>query len=247
MLGDGFAPCGHGNHNGSVVLFRFAQFQALPGLGRVGIVLGGVFKISHFLAHPAEPAEFFEFLAHLQVGIAQVGHVAQGVDQLFRTERAPRPIGELARLVDLPLEHALHEIVIRDRIAEAERHGGDLRVEDRAGGVADQAIEDFKVLPGGVKHLHPVVGGDQVEEGTDVQIFGQWVDQAFHAGRRGLYEAEFRPVCRFPVKLGIDADKVGFSQFSAQVFQCRLFSNGSQGVVSHRGLAYRIALTNASA
>jgi hypothetical protein len=71
------------------------------------------------------------------------------------------------------------------------------------------------------------------------------IDQALDTGGGSLNEAEFGPIGRFPMKLGVDADKIAFGQLSAEIFEGRLLSNGSQGVVSHRGLAYRIARTNA--
>ena len=243
FLGDGFAPRGNRDDNGRIILLRLAQFQSLPCIGRVGVVFRRVFQVRHFLADPIEPPEGFQIVSHLEIRVAQMGHVPEGVDQLLLAEGTAGPVGELAGLVDLALQDTLNEIVIGNRITEAERHGGDLRIEDRAGRVADQPVEDFDILTGGMKHFYPVVGGDQVQEGADVQIVRQGVDQAFHAGGGGLHEAEFRPICRLPVKLGVDADKVGFRELSAQVFQCRLLSNGSQGVVSHRALAYRIALT----
>ena len=101
-----------------------------------------------------------------------MGHVTEGINKLFLAQRAAHPVGKLAGFVNLAANHALDEIVIRDRIAKAECHGSDLCVKDRAGRVADQPIEYFDVLSGRVKHLDPVVRRDQVEEGPNVQILG---------------------------------------------------------------------------
>ena len=169
--------------------------------------------------------------------------IAKRIDQLLLGQRTTHPVGKLARFVDLAPQDSLDQIVVGDRVAIAERHRSHLRVEDRAGGMADQPVEDLDVLTGSMKDFHAIVGSDQVQERADIEVFGQRVDQAFDSGRRRLHKAEFRPISRFPMKLGIDADKIAFGQFPAEIFKGRLLSNGSQGVVSHRGLAYRIART----
>ena len=174
-----------------------------------------------------------------------MGHVAEGVDQLLLAERAAHPVGELTGLVDLLLQHPLDEVVVGNRITEPERHCRDLGVENRAGGVADQAVEDFNVLTGGMEDLGLPVGSDQVQEGADIQILGPGVDQALHAGPGGLDQAQFGPVGGLPVKLGVDAHEIGLGEPSAKVFQSGLLSDRRQGVVSHCWVAYRTSLTKA--
>ena len=240
-----FPPCCNCNDQGRIILLLGPQFQTLPGLCRVGVVLRRIFQVGHFLLHPWQAAAGFQFFPHDQIGVAQVSDVAKGINELLLGQRPAHPVCELAGFVDLAPQHALDQIVVGNRVAIAERHSRDLCVENWPGRVADQAIEYFDVLTGCVEHFHAIVGRDEVQEGANVQILGKRVDKTFHAGGRSLHKAEFRPIGRFPMELGVNADKVAFGQLSAEIFEGRLLSNGSQGVVSHRGLAYRIARTNA--
>ena len=245
LLRRALAPGGDGHHDRGIVFLGHAQFQALPGIHRVCVIGGRVFKLGHLLAHPVQAVGLFQLVAHLLISVAQMGHVAQRVNQLFLAEGAAHPVGKLAGLVDMLAQDALDQVVVGNRIAKAERHGGNLGVENRAGRVADQAVEDFDILPGGVEHLRLPVGGDQIQEGPDIQIFGPGIDQAFNAGGGGLDQAEFRPVSCLPVELGVHADKLGFGERAAQIFQCGLLCDGGQGVVSHPLSAYRTNLTKA--
>ena len=70
-----------------------------------------------------------EFTAQVQVDVAQPGDVGDGVFDLRRQKRTPRPVGEAGGFVERDLGDGLHEIAVRDLIAEAADHRGDLGVE----------------------------------------------------------------------------------------------------------------------
>ena len=104
--------------------------------------------------------------------------VAEGVDELFLAEGTAHPVGELAGFVDLAAHDALDEIVVGDRITEAERHGSDLGVEDRVRRLAGQIVDDFHILAAGVENLeHIFIVDQQFEQRTEVDALGQRIDR----------------------------------------------------------------------
>ena len=74
---------------------------------------------------------FCEIGGELEIDVAQMRHVGERVGELRVAERPPRPVGEAVRLVERVAGDALDQLVVGDRIAIAEHHGGDLGVEDR--------------------------------------------------------------------------------------------------------------------
>ena len=145
-----------------------------------------------------------------------MGDIAECIFALFLAQRAASPIGELTGFVDMTVQCALNKIVVRDRIAKAERHRRDLRIKDRTGHMADEAVEDFKILPGSVENLHAAFFSDQLQEWTNVQILREGVNKALHTGRRCLHEAKPRPISMFTVELGINADEIAIGQLCAK-------------------------------
>ncbi|MNS80467.1 hypothetical protein D3C72_1141470 [compost metagenome] len=140
-----------------------------------------------------------------------MGHVAQGIDQLRVRQGTSRPVGEAAALVQFLAQHLADQLFIADLIAESGGHGGDLGVEHRLGHGA-QAVEDFDVLTGGVEDLDDRFVAQQGEEGLQVQILGQGVDDRGVRGRSGLDQAQLGPVGRLAHELGVDRDERGLGQ-----------------------------------
>ncbi len=136
------------------------------------------------------------------------------------------------------LQERADEIVIGDGIAEPERHGGNLGIEDRAGRAADQAVEDLHVLARRMEHLHAGVLCDELQQRADIEILGQRVDQTFHTGRGGLDQAELRPVGGLAVKLRVQADEIALCELGAEGFEMVLVGDRGKTDLRHSaGLA----------
>jgi len=63
--------------------------------------------------------------------------------------------------VDLDPQHALDQVLIADLLAHPERHGRNLRVEQRVGGLAGQVVNDLEILPARVENLQHILVVDQ--------------------------------------------------------------------------------------
>ena len=135
-----------------------------------------------------------------------MGDVAERIDQLGLGQRTTGPVGEPAALVDLLLQHLAHQRLIGNLIAEAGGHGRHLGVEHRSGH-GTELDEYFGVLTRGVEDLDDLRIAQQVEEGLQIQPLGHRVDDGGIRGRRGLYQAQPRPIGRLPHELGIDGDE----------------------------------------
>ncbi len=64
-------------------------------------------------------------------------------------------------------------------------------------------VDDFQILPRGMKNLHDSGVGHQFEEGFQIQPLGHGINDHFQIRACHLYQAELRPECRFPQELGI--------------------------------------------
>ncbi len=109
-------------------------------------------------------------------------HVGDGVTELRRRERTPRPVGEAVRLVEVVAGDAADKLIVGNRIAIAQDHGGDLRIDQRRRNDVRPVPADFDVLPGGVEDLDHVGVGHQFEEGRQVDALGESIDH------HGLFE-----------------------------------------------------------
>ena len=94
------------------------------------------------------------------------------------------------RLVELVAGDALHELVVGNRVAVAEHHGGDLTVENRVGNLLGQVPDDFNVLPRGVEYLDDLLVGQKVEKRREVDPRRQRVDHESLVRRGDLGHAE---------------------------------------------------------
>ena len=106
-----------------------------------------------------------------------MGYIGDRVIDLPFFEWPSAPVGEAGTLVEHMAKHRLDEIRITDLLAIAECHCRYLRIEQRRRRLAGQIVDDFEVLPAGVKDFQDLVILDQqVEQRLQVQSFGLWVD-----------------------------------------------------------------------
>ncbi len=211
-LGLGVAP-GRDLHKDGHGLGRLdAHLEPPPGLLRMGLVGGRIGQQRHFLVQPAHPIGAVDLGAQFGVQLAQIGHVAERVFELFLAQGAARPIGEARSLVEVGIEQLLDQHAVARRLAEAAHHGRELGVEDGVGNGAREVVDDLDVLAGGVEHLeHPLIA-HQLEEGRQVELGGERVDDDLGLAAGHLNEAETGPEGRFAHELGVDRDKIGLGQ-----------------------------------
>ena len=136
-----------------------------------------------------------------------MGDVGDGVVDLGVGEGPARPVGEARGFVERDLADALGQFAIGDLVAKAADHGRDLGVEQRFGNDLGEVPDDFDILPRGVKDLHDIFIGHQLEEGLEVETFGQGVDRRRAIVAGDLDHADLRPKRRLTEKFRIDGDK----------------------------------------
>src|SRR5262249_53243549 len=98
--------------------------------------------------------------------------IGQRVGNLRLAERSARPVGKPVRLVQRVARYALHQLVVGDRVAIAENHGGNLRVDDWMGDLLRQVPDNFNVLASGVEYLDDLFVRHQLEKGGEIDIVG---------------------------------------------------------------------------
>src|SRR5690606_2851820 len=78
---------------------------------------------------------------------------------------------------------------------------------------------DLYVLPCGMENLGHAPIGHQPEEGIQIEIRRQRIDQRVYARRRHLDQAKLRPERRFADEFGIDRDESGFFEGENRRFE----------------------------
>ena len=203
------APGGEFHEHGQRLRRLDAHLQPLPSLLGMKLVGGGIGEHRHLFVEPARTLGAVELGAELGVEVAEMGDVAKRVSELALRQRPPAPIGEARGLVEVAVQHPLHQHRIAHGLAEAADHGRDLGVEDRVRDRSRQMMNDFNVLARGMKDLeHPLIG-HQVEERREVEAGREAVDENLGAVRRHLDQAELRPEGLLAHELGIDRHKGG--------------------------------------
>ena len=182
----------------------FSRSQALLGLGAIGVGRG---QNLHLVVHPVGAAAPAEVGDQREIDVAQMGHVGHRIGELRRRQRPARPVGEAVRLVERVAGDALHQLVVGDRIAVAEHHGGDLGVEHRMRDDAGAVPDDFDVLARGVEHLEHALVRHQLEERLEIDAGRERVDHHGLVGARHLRDAEQRIVGGLAQELGVDGDE----------------------------------------
>ncbi len=159
-----FAPGRHFAQDGEEARLGGARLQALPGIGGVEAVGGGVEEDRHLLLQPMGAAAGIQAFGESLVGWPQMDDIGQRVGDLAIAERARRPVGEAHGFVDARPGQLGRQRLVADGVAEAADHCRDLGVEERAGDPAQHVIENLKILAGGVEDLEQPRIGQQVEE-----------------------------------------------------------------------------------
>ena len=171
----------------------------------VGLAVG---ENAHLLVEPICPPRGIDLRLQVLVHVAQVGDVGQRVAQLLVGQRAPAPVGESRGFVEVDAGHLLHEVHVRNRLAEAAHHGGDLRIEHGTGHEPGLGEDDLDVLARGVEDLGDALVRHQCPERGKVEPRRHGVENEGVIGRGELHEAELRPKGLLTHELGIDGDVV---------------------------------------
>ena len=192
--------------------------DALPGFGRIILVIGRIADPLHFLVEPVAAPGLAQLFQHLGEDFDQIGDVADRIVDLALVERAARPVSEPCALVELHAEPGVDEVAIADLFAKAERHGGDLGVEHRMRRLAGQIMDDLDVLAAGMEDLeHVLIIDQQVEQGRKVDARRLGIDRRGLAGVGDLDQTEFGPVAILAHELGIHRDIGGFGHAGAEI------------------------------
>src|SRR4029077_12636834 len=96
--------------------------------------------------------------------------------ELCARQRSARPIGEAVGLVQVVAGDALDELVVGDRVAEAEHHRGNLTVENRVRNPTGHVPDDFDVLTRGMENLQDALVDHQLEEWSEIYSRREGVD-----------------------------------------------------------------------
>jgi hypothetical protein len=199
-----FPPGRDLDQDGKLLGLAHPRLQPHPGPFRLGTIGVGRCQDVHLLVHPVGAATPAEVGDERAIDVAQVGDVGHRIGDLRRRKRAAGPVGEAVRLVETVAGDALHELVVGDRIAMAEHHGGDLGVEQRTGDDTGAVPDDLDVLARRMEHLqHPLVG-HQREERLEIDSGGQRVDHDGLLRACELGYAEQGIIGGLPQELGID-------------------------------------------
>ena len=117
---------------------------------------------------------FQRFIDFTQDAARRSSHNRSG----FRDERAFRPVGEARRFIDRQSQNLIDQRFIAGRFAVTADHGRDLRIENRRGQCVHLMIENFHILPAGMKHFEHVAYWQAVRKrGLRSRPFGQRINR----------------------------------------------------------------------
>ncbi len=220
------APGGDLHQHRQVLRLAGAALQPLPGARGVHAVGLGRGQHLHLGGDPVGAPALVQVLVELEVDLAQMGHVRKRIGDLRVAQGPPGPVGEAVRLVEGIAGDAVDQLIVGDRVAVAEHHGGNLGIEDRMGDLFRQVPDDFDVLARGVEDLHHAFRGHQVEKGRKVDALGQRVDHHRLVVGSDLRDAEQGIIGGFAQKLGVDGDEPMARHAGADVAE--FFGGGDQ-------------------
>ncbi len=135
-----------------------------------------------------------------------MGDIPERIFELPGVKRTLAPVDGLIGLVVIALQELFHQRAIGDGLAVAERHGRDLRVEQRARDDASFLDHDFDVLAGGVENLDDGFVRHQRVERREIDA-AERIHDHFQAVGRHLDQAKLRPVGGLPHEFGVDRDE----------------------------------------
>ena len=186
----GLAPAGDRAQPAKQLRIAPRQFESLPCiLGRKGEARR-VGQPLHLLVEPPAAAILAQFLDHHREDRREVGDVGDRIIDLALVERAARPVGEPCALVERMAKHRFDQARIANLFAIAQGHRRNLRVEQWHRGLVGEVVNDFEVLPAGVKNLqHLGIFNQQVEQRLEVDPVGLRVDRCRFLAARDLDQA----------------------------------------------------------
>ena len=141
-----------------------------------------------------------------------MGDVADGIIELAIIQRPPRPIGKARTLIDLDAEIGGDQVGIADLFAKPQCHGSDLGIEQRGRRFSCKIVDDFKILPAGVKHLQDLVFNQQLQQRGEIDARCLGVDGGGFGGGGDLDEAQIRVIGAFAHEFGINRDEISLRQ-----------------------------------
>ena len=207
----GFAEPGQRLDHGQEPTGRGAGLDPLPGLVGVDGVGRGIGQDPQFLGHPVGTAVLGQLRRQPFIDHPQMGHIGQGIVLLRLGQRAARPVGKAAGLVQIRLGDLLDQGFIADLFAKAADHCGDLGVEQGFREHAAFDKEDLQILAGGVEHLDRRLVAKEVIKRLHRHVRARdRVDQhrlAISAGQSHLDQAQLGPVGPFAQEFGIERYK----------------------------------------
>ena len=198
------APSCDLDQNGKLSGLANARLQALPGVFGLEAISAGRGESPHLLLHPVAATAPIEIGGELEVDIAQMGYVGNRIGKLRSAQWPSRPVGEAMRFVEAVAGDPLHQLVVGNRVAVAQHHGSDLRVDDGSRDDAGLVPADLDVLAPGMKDLDNSIVRHQVEKRTKLDAFGKRIDDHRLIRARHLGDTELGIIGAFPQEFGID-------------------------------------------
>ena len=220
------APGGDLHQDGELLGLAHAGLEPLPGRARAPSGrFSGRGQDFHLLAHPFGAAALVEIGRELDIDVAQMGHVGDRVGELRRGQRAAGPVGEAVRFVERVAGDALHELVVGDRVAIAEHHGGDLGIDQREGMVPASCQQISMSWRAAWNTLTTRSSAISAKNGRQIDLRRQGIDDHSLLGAGHLRDAEYWVIGAFAQELGVDRHEGVLRQACASLceFVCRRY------------------------
>src|SRR6185437_3084451 len=109
-----FAPCRHLDEDRKLLRLADAALEPFPRAIRIGAIGLRRSQDVHLSFNPAAAPAFVEISGEMEIDIAEVGYVRQGISDLCVTERATSPVCEAMGFVQRVAGDALDKLVVRN-------------------------------------------------------------------------------------------------------------------------------------
>ena len=224
------APCRNGLQPPQhVSLFRL-DLDPVPGVFGVHGIISWIGELFHLLVKPLASSGLLQLFEHAGENNGKMGNIGNRIIDLAPVERTARPVGKARALVEAQPKPAFDQIGIAELFGLRERHGTNLRIENRMRGLAGEIVDDLDILPTSVKHLEHILALDQqIEQRFEIDVLGQRIDRRVMLRRRHLNEAKFRIIGRFAHEFGIDGDERRVGYQGAELRQCGAVGDQQRG------------------
>ncbi len=196
----------------------FRRRQASPGSS---LYVAGSTKDRFFLFDPFGASGSFEFFRENFIDLPQMRHVGERIFQLASGQRAPAPVREASRLVDIRLCKLANERFIGRRLAKTADHRRDLRIKKRGWNHSAKMVENFNVLSRGVENLDDSRIGEKPVKGREINSRRQRVNNRLRVRSGRLNQTQLGPVRLIPHEFGIDGGVGTLFQFDGEFLEVR--------------------------